>query len=352
MSATQLMEGDVTRDGSGRAQEWVLSVLSAWLLLAVFVDGWAHFNRPGMETFFTPWHGALYSALAAIGAWVAFVVWRQWRSGTPLRHAVPAGYWGTMAGIAVFSLGGIGDMIWHTVLGIEVALDALVSPTHLLLGAGGLLVLGTGIRSRRTSHGAVTRSWSGAATASLALMTALAAFFLMYVSAFASTAPTTVFIPTIEGTPGHEAAEAPVIAGLAGYLVTTVLLLTPLVYAFTSAGRPVRGLATLIVGTVAWLSVGIMDFPTTAVAGALGATVGAVLADVVLTRVGTVATQRWLPLTASGIAAVVWSGQLIGLALTAGLGWPASLWAGAVVLSAGTAAAVAAAGSSGVCRQA
>ena len=40
--------------------------LGTWLVLGVFVDGWAHFNRPGLETFFTPWYAVLYSGAALL----------------------------------------------------------------------------------------------------------------------------------------------------------------------------------------------------------------------------------------------------------------------------------------------
>ena len=37
--------------------------------------------------------------------------------------------------------GAIGDMFWHIIFGIEVSIDALLSPTHLLLLIGALLIL-------------------------------------------------------------------------------------------------------------------------------------------------------------------------------------------------------------------
>ncbi len=51
--------------------------------------------------------------------------------------------------------------------------------------------------------------------------------------------------------------------------------------------------------------------------------------------------RRWLPYVAAGVAALVWSGQLAGLAVAEGLRWPASLWLGVVVLSAGAAGGLA-----------
>src|SRR6476659_5401442 len=40
---------------AGARNDLVTQLLGIWLLLAVFLDGWAHLHLPGLETFFTPW---------------------------------------------------------------------------------------------------------------------------------------------------------------------------------------------------------------------------------------------------------------------------------------------------------
>ena len=35
-------------------------VLGTWVVGGLFLDGWAHVNQPGLETFFSPWHGVFY----------------------------------------------------------------------------------------------------------------------------------------------------------------------------------------------------------------------------------------------------------------------------------------------------
>jgi len=52
------------------------------------------------------------------------------------------------------------------------------------------------------------------------------------------------------------------------------------------------------------------------------------------------APARTPALPAGATAALVWSGQLAGLAVVDGLGWPVSLWLGVIVLAAFTAAAL------------
>ncbi|MFF2031331.1 hypothetical protein [Arthrobacter sp. NPDC058192] len=51
--------------------------------------------------------------------------------------------------------------------------------------------------------------------------------------------------------------------------------------------------------------------------------------------------RRRLPAVTAAAAALIWTGQLIGIALASGIGWPVSMWLGAVVLSAGAAAGLA-----------
>jgi hypothetical protein len=49
------------------------------------------------------------------------------------RRALSAGYGLSLLGALIFIVGIMGDLVWHTLFGIEVDLVALLSPTHLLL---------------------------------------------------------------------------------------------------------------------------------------------------------------------------------------------------------------------------
>jgi hypothetical protein len=253
-------------------------------------------------------------------------------------------YRGAALGLAVFGVGGLVDLAWHQIFGIEIAVDALVSPSHLPLGTGGLLILTSGLRANHvlSRAGAASPSaWSLPAVLSLTLATALVAFFLLYVSPFPIPPPVETFVPTPEGTPGHTQAELPVIAGLGAYLVSTILVTVPfLLMLRRRAGLPWGGM-TLLVGIIAVLSVAVLDFPPVALAGALGATVGAAVADLGLDRLRRLADRRFMPsVLAAGVVVLVWSGQLTGLALADALRWPVSLWSGVVVLAGFAAAAL------------
>ena len=293
-----------------------------WVLIAgLYADGWAHLNVPGLETFFTPWHGALYGAFALLVASQAMMLLRR---PSPREQArLPHGYGWGWVGVAVFLLGGLADMAWHLVFGIEAGIDALVSPTHLVLLSGGLLLIVSPLRAQPRSQA----TWAWPSVLSMAAAAALTGFFLSYVSVFADPGAREALTTIPEGAPGHRAAELPAVAGLGGYLITTVLVVVPLV-GLQRRRRMPTGTATVVVAAVA--------LPATVLSNlqflvpALTAIAGAVVVDLLLHAYPTlpeVALASLLPL-------LVWAGQVAGLAVTQTLAWPPELWAGIVVLTA------------------
>ncbi len=315
-----------------------------WLILGLFVDGWAHLNLPGLETFFTPWHGVLYSGFAAGAVWLGVLALRGRRLGLPWSRALPVGYPVAALGVLLFGLGGVGDMVWHVVFGVETGIDALVSPTHLVLLTGGALALTAALRAdwaRPVAEGGPGVSTELPAMLSLTLVAALGAFFLLYVSVFTGPAAAQEVTRIPEGAPGHEAAELSAVAGLAGYLVTTVLLVAPLLLAQRIGRRP-HGAVVLTVGVVAWLSVAVGGFSTYGVAVAAAVTVAAVGVEVAMAGVerSRLPQTLLLPALAATVPLLLWPAQLVALAITEGVRWPVELWSGVVGLSALVAAAL------------
>jgi Tol biopolymer transport system component len=130
-----------TRPIGGLRFDWIAVFFACWLIVGLYIDGWAHAHGKADTTFFTPWHAILYSgfALSALVLMATMVINRA-RTGSWVR-AMPSGYGAALLGVAIFALGGVGDLIWHTLFGIEVTIDALLSPTHLLLAFGGSLIM-------------------------------------------------------------------------------------------------------------------------------------------------------------------------------------------------------------------
>lgn len=119
-----------------------VTALCGWIVLGMYVDGWAHNHLPSeLETFFTPWHALLYSGLIAFGAFLIAKLFKNCAKGYPWRWALPVGYGLSLLGVAVFFVAGLCDLVWHELLGIEVGVEALLSPPHLGLALGGVLMV-------------------------------------------------------------------------------------------------------------------------------------------------------------------------------------------------------------------
>ncbi len=133
-------------------EDAITIVFGLWMLAGLFTDGFAHSNlRDSIESFFTPWHAILYSGFASAALWTTWLGFKHARMGRRGLEAIPVGYELGIVGVIVFGLGGFGDMIWHTVFGIEVNIAALLSPTHLMLLIGGVLVGSSPLRSAWSS---------------------------------------------------------------------------------------------------------------------------------------------------------------------------------------------------------
>ena len=196
------------------AQNLVTIALGWWLMIGIFVDGWAHQHLGNqLESFFTPWHAIFYSGFVATAGWVLWLASRGWRAGRRGLAAFPAGYPLAALGVPVFALGGLGDLTWHTIFGIEVDLDALLSPTHLILFLGAeLLVLAPLAAAWAEPVGRVAPlsvRWPAVLAATAAL--SFASFMHMYLWAF-------LMVPN--GAPDDRAA-------LAFTLVTALILAAP-----------------------------------------------------------------------------------------------------------------------------
>jgi hypothetical protein len=163
----------------------ILSIVTSGLfLLGLFLDGWAHNSIPNLETFFTPWHAVLYSGFFSVAILIGVTQYRNVSKGYAWSRALPQGYSLSLLGVVIFFIGGAGDMVWHTVFGIEQNLEALFSPTHLLLATGAFLFIAGPLRAtwRRTGlHG-----WRDLypAILSVTMLFTLFTFFMQYANIF------------------------------------------------------------------------------------------------------------------------------------------------------------------------
>jgi hypothetical protein len=128
------------------ALDLAISFCGIWLAAGFLFDSWAHLHV-GVETFFTPYHAIFYAAM--VGATCIFGTFGviNHRRGYVSPRILPVAYRRALVGVPVFFLGGIGDLIWHSFFGVENRIEAVTSPTHLIIGYGVVLVLSGPIRS-------------------------------------------------------------------------------------------------------------------------------------------------------------------------------------------------------------
>lgn len=164
--------------------DWLMAGLSALFLGGLWVDGWAHFHGKVDSSFFTVWHLVFYSAFALTALTLGVRQWRGIGAGYAFSRALPKGYGLSLVGAVLFGLGGVGDMVWHELFGIEGGTEALLSPTHILLGIGMGLIFTGPARSAwvRARSGEALTGWRdlGPLLVSTCVFLTLLMFFTSY----------------------------------------------------------------------------------------------------------------------------------------------------------------------------
>ena len=226
--------------------DWIMVLLSLWIVLGAHVDAWAHINFPQLETFFTPWHALLYSGLAAMALFIGGTAVRNHGAGYSWERSLPDGYWLSLVGVVVFGASGVGDLIWHAIFGIEANLDALISPTHLLLATGAALIVSGPMRATRSRTGG---RWMDQAPMVLSLTMVIA--LLAYMTQFAHPFGFVWAISSARPMSGLDPFPAQAV-GLLGVMLQAAIWMGPILLTVRRRTLPVGSL-TLVFGLTAVL---------------------------------------------------------------------------------------------------
>lgn len=247
----ELVALDLTRDRSTRWEDSATMGFALWTLVGLLVDAYFHSTDSSLESFWTPWHALFYSGFTATAIWLMLMALRRRRPRGTVLDWAPIGYRLAIIGIGLFGLGGIGDAIWHSVLGVETSLDALLSPTHLLLFLGLLLIVSAPFRAAWTDDEQAPTMRDFAPTlASLTFSVTLVAFFFEYLWA-----PVTTWPMRVPYSPDDGNLELIAAFAVIGVIVSTFLMFAPLLVASRRWRLPF-GTAT-IAWTVIALFIGI-----------------------------------------------------------------------------------------------
>jgi hypothetical protein len=290
-------------------------VFGTWMITGLFLDGWSHIHqRP--ESFFTPWHGVLYSGFLAGVLWFAIDQRRA--------DAEPGLVGGrlTALGLTIFAAAAVGDFVWHTLFGIERNVAALLSPTHLLLMTGGALMVTAPVRDAWAQAGRRRARWSGfwPVVGSLTLTVALVLFFLQYYSPFRAA----VVVQPISSSFRY-LAETAEIRTIGSVLMADIVLIGAVLFTLRR-WTPPPGTFTVLFTVTALATSGLDSFQRLPLA--LCAAIGGGVADVL--------AHRDVPMSvvAVGAAVGVWLPYFVVFKAAYALPWTIHLWLGAVFLAA------------------
>jgi len=328
--SAEVQRSSIDRPRLSPREDLVTVAVGTWLILGLFLDGYAH-NNHKPESFFTPWHGVFYSGFLATAVWM----WSRYQR----HHGVPVGYGLGFVGVILFAAGGVADMAWHLAFGIEVDLEALLSPSHLILFGGGLLILSSPLRaawsgSPADDAGSTLRTFLPPLL-STTLVAATVSFFLMEFSPFltnvATGEPYRFVARNVDPDIGPWLAEKLRLQGFASILLTTLILVGPTLL-LLRRWRPPSGSFTILFTTVAVLSSALHGFELgqTVVAALLGGAAADLVVQIVAPRASTSTLMR----VAGGVVPLVmWLSYFGILALSYDVGWSVEFWAGITVMS-------------------
>jgi hypothetical protein len=321
-------------DRSTPREDLLIVAGASWMIIGLFIDGYAHQNLlDDEESFFTIYHAVFYSGFAASCLAFFRMARVRARADVPIHRWLPPGYQAGALGLLIFGAGGIGDGLWHTFFGIEKGIDALLSPTHVMLFAGTLLIVSAPFRnamSRPGGHG----SWPTLASAiiSLTLTLSVIGFLSAYMWGLGFAEESRTPYDPITGS-GEDA----LIVGVTSAMISTAILFGGLGLILRRWRLPV-GAAAFILIVPNTMVIGAFDYDRHGITAMLGA---AVVAEAMLAQAR---PGRWWP-TARRVLVVVplvlWLMVFALRAIFDTVAWQAELWTGTVLMCGLTGGAIA-----------
>jgi hypothetical protein len=313
-------------------KHYITILFGMWLIGGIFVDGYAH-NHGVVETFFTPWHAILYSGFIASGIWMTWLLYLSRRAtGLPWTQAAPVGYGLGLVGVAVFLIGGLGDMIWHIVFGIEQDIAALLSPTHLVLLVGGVLILSSPYRAEWHNKESKEPGWREFAPPFLSVVITIGAvsFFLMYAWMFRYNLPAQSVVDGYLTTyNNNHILEVNETRGLTYILLNTIVYMFPAFLLMRRWKLPFGTLLLLFTIITIMMNVldGFQDWRSIIIALAAG-----LIGDLLYLWLRPSEEKMWAyRIVALIVPVALWSLYFVWMIVINGIGWPVEMWTGAIV---------------------
>lgn len=299
--------------------EWAAALISLWVTGGLYLDGWAHEHGRVDESFFTPWHAALYGGVFFLSLFLAVNLIINIIKGSSWKRALPAGYGLSFIGTLLFLAGGGLDLAWHAMFGFEANIEALLSPTHLFLATSGVLMSSGPIRSLLSNlRGRASGGWKeyGPAIFSMTQILATLTFFTQYIHPFS-----------------HVNAQTTSITGevitFAGILFQTGVLMAAVLW-LTRFHRLPFGALTVLVGLTNGLMTVFRDQYSLVPAAILAGLLADVLVQVLIPEQQD--TYRFSLFTFS-VPVILYALYFLTIAKTSWIAWTIHLWLGSIFMA-------------------
>jgi hypothetical protein len=263
-----------------------------------------------------------YTGFLAGVSWLAIMTMRRRPLVSSLRDAIPQGYELAVVGLGLFALGGVGDGIWHSVFGIETGIDALLSPTHLVLLVG--MLGGATAPARAAWRDDTGRRPTGLASflpalLSITVTTTGVAFFHLYVNGFNN------WPMQFSYTPNEDDILAAL--GVVATLVSTAILVGASLLLLRRWDPPV-GSFTIMFGVVGVFMAGLDAYEHS------WQVVAPLVAGMAGDAVVALVRHRQAMAFAVIVPLVMWSVSTLTTHLAWTVEWPPELWMGQIIMAA------------------
>ena len=326
-------------------EDFITSLLAMLLVAGLFLDGWSHIKLQNglLGEFVTVWHAVLYTGFNATAIWVVTRNPHLYTRGAkpqPYFHpilGIPLRYPLAIGGLAIATVGLLGDIAWHAAFGWETGIARVIAPFHLLLFAGAAGLVSAPLRSgwyapRYYPSTASLRTLLPPLL-SLTLLTCVVSFMFQWLNAFLDWTPSIIVgrVPLELASDGRIRGTAET-AGAARILITNLILLAPLFLALRRWRLPFGSATLLFVGVgFAMSALTSFDLGATVFAALVGGLVADGIIDVFQPDAEHPMGYRVM---ASITPLALWSVYLAVLVWFYGIQWPFDLWLGTTLLAA------------------
>jgi hypothetical protein len=258
-------------------------------------------------------------------AFLGIVFLRMKRNRATFMESIPLGYGAALIGAGTFILGGLGDMAWHELFGIEADVEALVSPTHLILAVSMFLMVSANVRAWFHTIPPIGRP---SFVDQLPMLFSVSGIFciLSFMMQFSHYA---ILRPGGAGPADEIVANMSQNIAITGILFHTAIFMGCILFIARRA-RLAAGAITFIfvshILAMAWMLDAYMLIPAAVITG--------IVADVLLARAYPFERHRNKFRAFSFVVPIVFfSGYFLTLQQALGIWWTVHLWTGSIVLA-------------------